>query len=181
MKLKKWIIAIVVLVIVIIGGRILIKDYFFPYAHKDAVIKYSKEYNLDPLFVLSVMKAESGFNPNATSHKNAVGLMQITKETGTWIAEQMKMENFNVNDLYNENTNIEMGCWYLNDLFKEFKNRDLVLAAYNGGRGNVQKWLYDFRYSSNGELINIPFKETQDYVKKVNSDLEVYSRIYSNK
>lgn len=74
-----------------------------------------------------------------------------------------------------------MGCWYLNDLFKEFKNRDLVLAAYNGGRGNVQNWLVDSRYSANGELINIPFKETQDYVKKVNNDLEVYSRIYSDK
>ena len=181
MKLKKWIIAIVVLAIVIIGGRILIKDYFFPYAHKDAVIKYSKEYNLDPLFVLSVMKAESGFNPDATSHKNAVGLMQITKETGTWIAEQMKMENFNVNDLYNENTNIEMACWYLNNLSKEFDgDRDLIVAAYNAGRGNVNKWLKNNEYSDDGKkLTYIPFKETKKYVDKVNIYYKIYKKLYN--
>lgn len=153
----------------------------YPYKYSEEVNHYSREYDLDPLFVLSVIKVESNFNPDATSNNGAIGLMQITEETGRDIAKHLGNENFIPKDLHDPKLNIEMGCWYLNDLFKEFKNRDLVLAAYNGGRGNVQRWLYDFRYSSNGELINIPFKETQDYVKKVNSDLEVYSRIYSNK
>lgn len=127
------------------------------------------------------MKAESGFNPDATSHKNAVGLMQITKETGTWIAEQMKMENFNVNDLYNENTNIEMGCWYLNNLSKEFDgDRDLIVSAYNAGRGNVNKWLKNNEYSDDGKkLTYIPFKETKNYVDKVNIYYKIYKRLYN--
>ena len=107
--------------------------------------------------------------------------MQITKETGTWIAEQMKMENFNVNDLYNENTNIEMACWYLNNLSKEFDgDRDLIVAAYNAGRGNVNKWLKNNEYSGDGKkLTYIPFKETKHYVDKVNIYYKIYKRLYN--
>lgn len=179
MKFKKILIVIVLLFIAIIGGKLLLKNYFFPYTHTEAVNKYSKEYNLDPLFVLSVIKAESGFNPDATSHKDAIGLMQITKSTGTWIAEQMNIKNFKVEDLYDENTNIQMGCWYLNNLTKEFQNRDLVVSAYNAGRGNVNKWLKNSKYSDDGKVIKyIPFKETKNYVDRVNLYYKVYKILY---
>ena len=75
-----------------------------------------------------------------------------------------------------------MGCWYLSDLKKEFNgNMDLVLAAYNGGRGNVEKWLKDSNTSPDGQnLKNIPFKETDKYVKKVNTNYNIYKYLYKN-
>lgn len=181
---------IIIVILSIILGISLIKVGFiinkkielnrYPYKYREIVNEYSKEYNLDPLFVLSVIKVESNFNPEATSNMGAMGLMQITKETGQDIANRIGDVNFKPEDLYNPKINIEMGCWYLNNLFREFQDKDLVIAAYNGGRGNVQKWLNNTDYSKDGQLTNIPFEETKNYLKKVNNDLEVYTKIYSN-
>lgn len=165
--------------------------YFYPLKYKEYVFKYSSLYeNLDPFLVFSVIKAESGFNPNATSHKNARGLMQITDDTSIWIAEKMKIENFKTENLYDPETNIKMGCWYLNNLMEEFMYEDgvyvseeerkkLVLAAYNAGRGNVALWLKDKKFSSSGRTLEvIPFKETEMYVKKVQNYYRAYQKLY---
>ncbi|MGG7076862.1 lytic transglycosylase domain-containing protein [Clostridium sardiniense] len=179
MKFKKVIILLIIIVVALVGIKFGVKKYAFPYKHKEVIDKYSKEYNLDPLFVLSIIKAESKFNPNAHSHKDAYGLMQITESTGKWIAEQMEMKNYSTDMLYNEETNIKMGCWYLNNLNKEFGDRDLVISAYNAGRGNVNKWLKDQNYSKNGKDIHyIPFPETKNYVDKVNIYYKVYKYLY---
>ena len=75
-----------------------------------------------------------------------------------------------------------IGCWYLNRLYKEFGNTDLVIAAYNGGSGNVSKWLADEKYSQDGKKLHIiPFDETDKYVKKVNRNYEQYNKIYGKK
>ncbi|MGG7097703.1 lytic transglycosylase domain-containing protein [Clostridium sardiniense] len=179
MKFKKVIIWLIIIVVALLGIKFGVKKYAFPYKHKEVIDKYSKEYNLDPLFVLSIIKAESKFNPNAHSHKDAFGLMQITESTGKWIAEQMGMKNYSTDMLYNEETNIKMGCWYLNNLNDEFRDRDLVISAYNAGRGNVNKWLKDQNYSKNGKDIHyIPFPETKNYVDKVNIYYKVYKYLY---
>ncbi|EPS47163.1 transglycosylase SLT domain-containing protein [Clostridium botulinum CFSAN002367] len=108
--------------------------------------------------------------------------MQITPETGEWVAEKMGMKDFNIDDLKDPETNIKMGCWYLNNLKEEFDgNMDLVLAAYNGGRGNVQKWLKDSEHSKDGESLHyIPFKETDKYVKKVKAIYNIYRFLYKS-
>mgnify|MGYP002507291888 CR=1 FL=1 len=105
------------------------------------------------------MKTESKFDDNAHSHKNAVGLMQITVETGEWAAKEMGYTTFSKDDLYNEQYNIRMGCWYLRWLGDMFNNDiNLMIAAYNAGPTNVQNWLKDKDYSSNGKNLEyIPF------------------------
>lgn len=145
------------------------------------IYKCAEEYNLDPYLVAAVIKTESNFNPKAVSCKNAYGLMQITANTGQWIAEQMQLKDFEIEKLYEPEYNIHMGCWYLNNLKKEFNNNmDLVLAAYNGGRGNVQKWLNDYNHSKDGKNLHyIPFKETDKYVKKVKVNYKVYRFLYN--
>ena len=153
---------------------------FYPLKYNGFIVKYSTEYSLDPYFVASLIKAESNFNNNAKSQKDAYGLMQITEKTGRWAAEEMKISNFNSDLLYDPEFNIKMGCWYLNNLKKEFNsNMDVVLAAYNGGRGNVQKWLSNKAHSSDGlNLDYIPFKETDKYVKRVNTNYKIYRFLY---
>lgn len=144
------------------------------------IFKYSYENNIDPYFVASVIKVESNFDKDAKSSKSAAGLMQITPETAKWVASEMKISGYSESMLLNPETNIKMGCWYLKDLKEEFNgNTDLMLAAYNGGRGNVNKWLKDKEKSTDGKtLIFIPFKETDKYVKKVNATYSIYKKIY---
>lgn len=182
MKFLRYVFCLlIILLAVVVGSRYVVKEKFFPYKYQEYVDMYSKEYNLDPLFLLSVMKTESKFDDNAHSHKNAVGLMQITVETGEWAANEMGYTTFSKDDLYDEQYNIRMGCWYLRWLGDMFDNdRDLMVAAYNAGPTNVQNWLKDKNYSSNGKNIEyIPFGETKKYVDKVNTYYSVYEYLYS--
>lgn len=153
---------------------------FFPLKYSENIIKYSKEYNLDPFLVAAVIKTESNFDEGAKSNKNAYGLMQITPDTAEWAAEKMNINSFKTEMLYNPDFNIRMGCWYLNNLKKEFNdNNELVLAAYNGGRGNVQKWLKSAEHSVDGKNLHyIPFKETDKYIKKVKVNYNIYKYLY---
>ena len=162
--------------------RYILEEKIFPYKYENYVNTYSDMYNIDPLFVLAVMKTESNFNESAQSHKNAIGLMQITGDTGEWIAKQMRISDFSADNLYNEETNIKMGCWYLRYLLDMYNgNSDLAVAAYNAGPNNVNGWLSDKEYSQNGEtLYYIPFDETKNYVSKVNVYYEIYKYIYNN-
>lgn len=183
-KIFRTVILLVVMTIAIgIGSRYIIKEKFFPYKYKEYVDTYSAQYNLDPLFVLAVIKTESKFDDDAHSHKNAVGLMQITVETGAWAAKEMGYSSFTKDDLYDEEYNIRMGCWYLRRLNDTFnKDLDLTIAAYNAGPTNVQTWLDNEKYSSDGKSIDyIPFGETKKYVDKVNTYYHVYEYLYRGK
>lgn len=180
MKFRRLITFLILLVIIILGVGFGIEKYAFPIKYEEYVTKYSEEYNLDPYFVLSVMKAESNFNPNAKSNRNALGLMQITEETGEDIAKWMGLEDYDKSKLYDEEYNIMMGCWYLNNLNKEFNNNEtLVLSAYNAGRGNVNDWLSNEQYSKDGKNLDyIPFGETKKYVDKIDVYYKVYKFLY---
>lgn len=153
---------------------------FFPLKYYNYIVKYSQTYALDPYLVSAVIKTESNFKEEARSHKNAYGLMQITPDTAEWAAEKMNIKDFNVSMLNDPEFNIKMGCWYLNNLREEFDgNIDVALAAYNGGRGNVQKWLKSSDHSADGKNLHyIPFKETDKYVKKVKVNYNIYKYLY---
>lgn len=185
--MKKKLTLIVFLVIVIIIGALYInkkqiQKKMYPTTYLETILENSKKYNLDPYLVLAVIKAESDFRVDAVSNQDARGLMQITPDTGKWIWEKMGNKDFKGDELFDPQTNIKMGCWYLDNLSKEFNsNRTLVLAAYNGGRGNVNKWLKDPSLSKDGKTLDvIPFKETDEYVKKIKVNYEMYKKIYSS-
>ncbi len=180
--LKRLFWIIIIFVGIFTACKYIVKEKMFPYKYENYVDTYSDMYDLDPLFVLSVMKTESNFDENAQSHKNAVGLMQITGDTGEWIAEQMRISDFSVSNLYDEETNIKMGCWYLRYLLDMYNgNSDLAVAAYNAGPNNVNNWLSNEEYSKNGETLHyIPFGETKKYVDKLNVYYDIYRYIYDN-
>ncbi|AOR24952.1 lytic transglycosylase domain-containing protein [Clostridium taeniosporum] len=181
-KNKFLILGVIIIVVLASSSKYLMRDIFFPYKYKEYVNEYSKEYNLDPFFVLSVMKTESNFDNKAQSHKNAIGLMQITLETGEWAAKQMGLDEFSKEKLFDESYNIRMGCWYLNELRNMFDgNLALMIAGYNAGPGNVNKWLNNSSLSQNGkDLSYIPFNETKKYLDKVTTYYNVYKYLYSN-
>lgn len=179
MKFKKIIIWLIVFLVLLAGGKYIVKKYIYPDKYISVINEYSAQYDLDPYLVLAVIKTESNFNENAESNKGAKGLMQIMDSTGEWIADKLEVDNFEYEMLFDPEINIEFGCWYLDNLLLEFDDLSLALAAYNGGSGNVTKWLNNPEYSSDGEnLTYIPFKETKKYVDKVSTRYNVYKFLY---
>ncbi|MGL4874822.1 MAG: lytic transglycosylase domain-containing protein [Clostridium sp.] len=187
-RFKKIILLVVILVLVVVGGRWIVgkayKKYLYmthPKKYNSYVVKYSGEFGVDPNFVDSVIKAESNFNPEAESGVGAKGLMQITDETGGDIAKKLGVSNFEPSMLYDPNTSIMFGTYYLSRLIQRFNNDPtLVIAAYNAGGGNVESWLSNPEYSKNGTSLDyIPFSETRSYVKKVLKNDEIYKKLYS--
>lgn len=121
----------------------------------DLISKYSYQNGLDEDFVKAVVNQESGFNPNATSHCGAMGLMQLMPSTA---------QGLGVKNAYDAEQNIEGGTKYLKGLLDRFNNdKSLALAAYNAGPNAVKKY---------GGIP--PYAETQNYVKSV---LSKYDRM----
>lgn len=179
-RTRKSILIIVIAVIIIVNFKVILKS-FFPLEYEKSIIEYSEMYNVDPNLVAAVINTESKFVVDASSSKGAIGLMQIMPDTGKWIAEKLELSNFNEEIIADPEINIRMGTWYLKKLSEDF-NGDyiLVLAAYNGGPGNVTKWLEDEKYSSDGKKLHkIPFKETKSYVQKVKFNHRIYKYLYN--
>lgn len=171
-------VAILVTIVIILDNAAML---LYPVKYHDLVQQYSEKYNIDPYLVLAIIKVESNFKPEAVSPKNARGLMQISEKTGKWGADKLKLADYVNENLFDPETNILIGCWYLSVLYGEFNDTDLVLAAYNGGSGNVNQWLKDSKLSATGKhLDKIPFKETEQYIKKVNNSYIIYKKLYEN-
>lgn len=180
-RMKNVIISLLVAVLLFVGINIGFK-IVYPIDYTEYINKYSSEYKVDPYLVAAIINVESKYDVKAKSQKEARGLMQISSTTGQWASKELGFENFTLDCLYDPETNIRIGCWYINVLNEEFNgNLKLVLAAYNGGSGNVNKWLKDSQYSQDGENLNyIPFKETEDYVKNVLKNHSMYKKIHKN-
>jgi len=177
--IKKTIIVLIVFILLLSVGLFYISTSY-PLIYEDSIARYSTEFGVDFHLVASIINVESKYDRNAISRKNARGLMQIGQQTGQWASEVLEIEDYDEESLFEPDTNIRIGAWYINILMAEFDdNLDLVLASYNAGSGNVSKWLCQSEYSRDGKsLDNIPFKETEDYLRKVKSNYRVYSRIY---
>ena len=201
-KNMKWkIILAVFLVLLLFGGLFfLIFGYdrvVYPLKYRLGIIRAGEEFGVDAALIASVINAESGFNEKAISSKGAVGLMQILPSTAEWTIEKMRKQNINIpsysaeelfnsqtniGQLFDPNLNIRVGTFYLSYLINKFENVDVALAAYNAGEGNVIKWLGTDEFSSDRKTLKkIPFKETENYVKKVNLNLKIYSKKFLKK
>ena len=150
----------------------------YPVKYEYFVEKYSNQYGLDKYLVYSVIRCESRFDRHAVSSADAKGLMQLTDETGEHCAKRANIDKFDSSALFDPEINIHLGCYYLSELLKKYGSVDTALAAYNGGPGNVDKWLRNSRYSDGKNLISIPFDETKNYVKRVNDSIKMYKTIY---
>ncbi len=154
------------------------KKYIYPVKYSDEVLFYCNEYNLDANLVFSVIKTESSFNERAESEKGAKGLMQITDNTAEYIAKLLGVIEY---DVYLPKTNIRFGCFYLRLLLDKFGSEKTALCAYNAGEGNVAKWLKNNQYSIDGvELSFIPYKETEEYIRKIYKSWAKYEKLYGN-
>lgn len=157
-----------------------LQKQIYPQKYSEYIEKYSKEFDVDEAFVYSVIKCESGFNPDAVSSIGARGLMQLTKDTFEWV--RMKIgddESLSYDEMFDAQTNIRYGVFLLSKLKAEFDENSTTLCAYHAGRGITNKWLENPEYSSDGVVVdNIPYADTDTYVKRVLKTLEIYNSLY---
>ncbi|WAM30532.1 lytic transglycosylase domain-containing protein [Caldicellulosiruptor naganoensis] len=157
----------------------LILKQLYPLRFANSIKKYSKEINVDPYLICAIIKSESNFNQFAISKKGAIGLMQLSPLTAKWVAYKLKLE-YSREKLYDPDYNILIGTWYIKYLIDYYKNDTrLAVAAYNAGMTNVNKWLYQ-KDRSTFEVDEIPFKETNHFVRRVFKSYEIYKKLYQN-
>ena len=152
-----------------------------PLKYQTYVEKYAAQNGLDKYLVYAVIKTESGFKTDAVSNVGARGLMQIMEETFDWIKYKRDDDGAVYFDMYNAQKNIDYGCWLLGYLYEEFGTIEATAAAYHAGRGTVNQWLSDARYSPDGvHLEVIPTPDTAHYVDKIKNALQTYKKLYDN-
>lgn len=175
-----WLALLTLAAVMLRFGYLVFVRAAYPLKYRDLVIPLAREHGFEPSLIFAIIHTESGFDPNAVSRKNAIGLMQITEDTFKWVQSRTsERESLSVEKLYEPKTNIEYGIKVLALLREEFSDTGTMLAAYNAGIGNVRRWLKDKSYSEDGiSLKSIPIKETSGYVEKVPAAKRTYEKIY---
>ena len=152
-----------------------IRRNFEPIKYQKHINDYSQKFSIDPDLLAALIYVESRFKASSESRQGAVGLMQLMPSTAMWAAKELEKKDFELDDLYDPQTNIEIGSWYFSYLREKF-NGDLIktLAAYNAGEGNVNDWLKnEWNGEANEEL---PYSETDSFVKRVISTRDHYQK-----
>lgn len=187
LKNKKILVCgLIILILILIVFLIVFKDkiqrIFYPKSYEEFVSMYSDEYGVDENLVFAVIKAESNFQEDAVSHKDALGLMQIMKETAEDVARKYNIEidfNNSEREILNVQNNIKIGTKYLAVLLEKYKNIEVAVAAYNAGIGTVDNWIEKKIIKSDGsDIENIPYKETNNYVRKILRNYKIYQDLY---
>jgi soluble lytic murein transglycosylase len=151
-----------------------------PFPYRELIERESKRNGLDPYFVVALMRQESLFNPQAKSGPGAVGLMQVMPRTGRAVAAKLGIRNFKEEMLTDPEINIRIGTAILADHLRSYGGRvEDVLIAYNAGAGRLGRWR-DFPERTDRDLFieRIPYDETRDYVRIVQTNAYIYRTLY---
>lgn len=186
---KRFIKVMIILIILLASYLVFFKHFkiqneilekIYPIYYSEYVEKYAKENYVDPYIIYAIIKAESNFNPNVKSQSDAIGLMQLLEDTALEVSNTINEENITEQELYNPETNIKLGVTYYAYLLNRYGgNNFLALAAYNAGLGNVDTWIKQGIIKSDGsDIENIPYKETNNYVRKILRDYRLYIKLY---
>lgn len=150
----------------------------YPQKYSQLVKKYSNLYNIDENIIYTVIHTESGFDKDARSNVNAIGLMQITNETFDWIKSKIaREEDLVFEDLFEPETAIRFGSYYMAECLERYSfDLSTAAAAYHSGWGTVDKLLKE----KGGEvLLEFPFTNMNRYVTKINKCYAKYNKLYS--
>lgn len=182
-----FIVLIIILIMIFILFGVLkihirILEKMYPKNYSNFVAMYAKEYQVDENLIYAIIKAESNFNPEAVSGKSAYGLMQIVEETAIDVARRIE-PNLTaeevMDNIFDVDFNIQLGTKYVSMLLEQYDgNIPLALTAYNAGIGTVNNWIEKGVLQSDGsDIENIPYKETNQYVRKILRDYDIYQNL----
>lgn len=150
----------------------------YPFPYLESIEAWSQERQLNPLLVTALIRQESRFMPGIESSAGAKGLMQVMPDTGAWIAKQINLKQYQLNE---PEDNIKLGTWYLDYTHREYAgNSMLAVASYNAGPGAVAGWVAKRGLGDPDEFVEaIPYSETRGYVKSVFENYWNYLRLYN--
>ncbi len=152
----------------------------YPIKYSEFVCAASEQFGVPKKIIYAVIRTESAFDATAQSSAGAIGLMQITPATFEEISGKLG-DDYEKGMMYDPETNIKYGTYYLSYLYRYFDDWDTVYAAYNAGMGTVSGWLEDSSITdADGKLKNIPYKETEEYVSRVKEAIEKYGDLYGD-
>ena len=154
----------------------------YPKTYSEIISVYAEEYDVEENLIYAVIKAESNFESQAVSNRDAIGLMQIVEETAIDVAKKNNIDIDTENieeEILDIDNNINIGTKYLSTLLTQYGNIEVALAAYNAGIGTVNNWIEKQVIQADGsDIENIPYKETNNYVRKILRDYRVYNELY---
>ena len=157
-------------------------DARYPLMYRELIEKYAEEFNLQPAYVSAIILNESSFDLEAESRVGARGLMQLMPDTAEWIARKLRVEGYAFERMYDPESNIRFGCWYLNYLCSLFQGDPVcVTCAYHAGQGEIAGWLSMPEYSPDGvtlPLDRLPEGPTRTYAERVTRDYGIYQAKY---
>lgn len=155
------------------------KDY--PILYRAELIRSAKSRNIDPRFVLAIMKQESSFRANAKSPAAARGLLQLVFDTALKYNKKAGYPSLQPDDLYQPAVNIAIGSVYIQELKDEFGGLyEAIAASYNGGEDNALRWLERSKPKDAGIFsAEVGFAESKNYVFKVMNNYRVYRALYT--
>lgn len=156
-------------------------NILFPKPYWNDLTRYANANGLDPYLVASLIRQESEFNPQAVSHANAWGLMQLLPPVGRKLAKEVRMRHFSQEQLTDPSINIQLGTRYFKQIVDSYDGQvQYALAAYNAGSDRVKTWQEQGPYRDINEFVeSIPFTETREYVQAIMRNATVYRLLYS--
>jgi soluble lytic murein transglycosylase len=164
-----------------VGSQIAVVASSYPAPYRESILRTAKTRNLDPRFILAIIKQESVFKPQAKSPAGARGLLQLTLDAAQKYAAVVGLTSLRENQLYKPETSILVGGEYLAELSRMFPNQlEAVAASYNGGEDNVARWVKRAKQKDPGVFTaEIGFDETKAYAQKVMSNYRAYRQLYT--
>lgn len=153
----------------------------YPAPYRESILRTAKQRNLDPRFILAIIRQESVFKPLAKSPAGARGLLQLTVDAAQKYAAVVGINTLRENELYRPETSILVGGEYLAELLRMFPNQlEAVAASYNGGEDNVARWVKRAKQKDPGVFTSeIGFDETKAYTQKVMANYRAYRMLYT--
>jgi soluble lytic murein transglycosylase len=165
------------------GGQQLpaeMRQVIFPLLYWDSIRRQSALRGLDPYVVAALIGQESTFDPQIKSTANAWGLMQVVPATGRRLARSLGIRRFTTASLTDPDINIKLGTLYFSQLVERFGGTYYALASYNAGENRLVRWRAERPGLDEDEFIDdIPFPETQNYVKRILGTAEDYRMLYA--
>ncbi len=175
------IVLILCMIIAFLNIPIRIQKIIYKKDYEEYVQKYAQEYNVDENLIYALIKAESNFNSKAKSSKDAIGLMQLMESTAQDVCKKtdLQISSDELSEkLLEPDININIGTKYLSILIQKYGNIEIAITAYNAGIGTVDTWIEKGIINADGSNVeNIPYKETNNYVRKILRDYKIYTNL----
>lgn len=157
-----------------------VQKLMYPVEYQEEINISAQAFEVDPHLIMAIIRVESNFRPEVSSHKGAYGLMQLMPDTAKWMVDDGHFQPQFLERLEEPAVNIHMGSWYIGQLLHQFNDNPVAaIAAYNAGPGRVEGWLQEKKWDGKVQHIeNIPFGETRHYVQRVLYYYDKYKQIH---